>query len=81
MRFLMRYAVVFEKVPRNLCAHIPDLPGRVSTGDTFAEIQANIREARRHEGGRRQAAPSLDARWRRRDVGAVRSVNQTLPNS
>jgi predicted RNase H-like HicB family nuclease len=41
----MKYAVVFEKAPRNWCAYIPDLPGCVSTGGTFAEVQANIREA------------------------------------
>ena len=41
----MRYAVVIEKGARNYSAYVPDLPGCVSTGDTVAEIEANIREA------------------------------------
>jgi predicted RNase H-like HicB family nuclease len=30
----MEYAAVFEKLPRNWCAYVPDLPGCVSTGGT-----------------------------------------------
>ena len=41
----MRYAVVIEKGDHNYSAYVPDLPGCVSTGDTVAEIEANIREA------------------------------------
>jgi predicted RNase H-like HicB family nuclease len=41
----MRYAVVFEKSPRNFAAYVPDLPGCVSTGKTRAEVEGNIREA------------------------------------
>ena len=42
----MKYAVVIERVPEsNYCAYVPDLPGCVSTGDTRAEVEHNIREA------------------------------------
>ena len=41
----LKYAVVFEKTPNNYGAYAPDVPGCVSTGKTWAEIQANIREA------------------------------------
>lgn len=36
----MRYAVVFEKGPPNYSAHVPDLPGRVSVGDTLEEAKS-----------------------------------------
>ena len=41
----LRYAVVFEQTPNNYCAYAPDVPGCVSTGTTWKEIQANMREA------------------------------------
>ena len=41
----MRYAVVIEKGERNYSAYVPDLPGRVSVGDTLDEVRAEIREA------------------------------------
>ena len=41
----LRYAVVFEQTPNNYCAYAPDVPGCVSTGTTWKEIQDNIREA------------------------------------
>ena len=41
----MKYAVVYERTPNNYGAYVPDLPGCVSTGDSWTEIQANIREA------------------------------------
>lgn len=41
----LRYAVVFEQTPNNYGAYAPDVPGCVSTGKTWDEIQANIREA------------------------------------
>ena len=41
----LQYAVVYEKTPNNYGAYVPDLPGCVSTGDSWTEIQANIREA------------------------------------
>lgn len=41
----MRYAIVIEKAGSNYSAYVPDLPGCISTGDTLAEVEANIREA------------------------------------
>ena len=41
----LSYAVVFEQTPNNYCAYAPDVPGCVSVGDTWPEMQANIREA------------------------------------
>lgn len=41
----LQYAVVYEQTPNNYGAYVPDLPGCVSTGDSWDEIQENIREA------------------------------------
>ena len=41
----MRYAVVIEKAESNYPAYVPDLPGRVATGATIAEVEAEIRGA------------------------------------
>ena len=41
----LTYVVVFEQTPNNYCAYIPDLPGCVSTGRTWEEMQWMIREA------------------------------------
>ena len=41
----LTYAVVFEQTPNNYCAYIPDLPGCISTGRTWEEMQWMIREA------------------------------------
>jgi predicted RNase H-like HicB family nuclease len=42
----MQYAVVIEHAPgTNYSAFVPDLPGCVSTGDTFEEVSRNIQEA------------------------------------
>ena len=41
----LRYAVVFEQTSNNYGAYAPDVPGCGSTGVTWEEIQANIREA------------------------------------
>lgn len=41
----MRYAVVIEKAESNYSAYVPDLPGCVATGQTLAEVEAEIREA------------------------------------
>lgn len=41
----LAYAVVFEETPNNYCAYVPDLPGCVSTGRTWEEMQRMIREA------------------------------------
>ena len=41
----LRYAVVFQQMPNNYGAYVPDVPGCISTGDTWDEMQAMIREA------------------------------------
>ena len=41
----LKYAVVFERSPNNYGAYVPDLPGCVSVGDTWEEMQAMITEA------------------------------------
>ena len=41
----LRYAVVFEQMAANYSAYVPDLPGCVSTGKTWEEMQTMIREA------------------------------------
>ena len=41
----LRYAVVFERLPGNYGAYVPDLPGCISTGETWDEMQQMIREA------------------------------------
>lgn len=41
----LKYAVVYERTPNNYSAYSPDLLGCISTGETWEEIQENIREA------------------------------------
>lgn len=41
----MRYAIVIEKAAGNYSAYVPDLPGCVATGQTVAEVEAEIGEA------------------------------------
>ena len=41
----LAYAVVYERTPNNYSAYAPDVPGCISTGDTWEEIQNNMREA------------------------------------
>ena len=41
----LTYAVVFVQTPNNYGAYVPDVPGCVSVGDTWDEMQAMIREA------------------------------------
>ena len=41
----LTYAVVFEQTPNNYAAYAPDLPGCISTGRTWEEMQWMIREA------------------------------------
>ncbi|HET6895611.1 MAG TPA: type II toxin-antitoxin system HicB family antitoxin [Candidatus Baltobacteraceae bacterium] len=41
----MKYAVVVEKLTKNYCAHVPDLPVCVTTGATLEETIENIRDA------------------------------------
>ena len=41
----LKYAVVFERSRNNYGAYVPDLPGCVSVGDTWEEMQDMIKEA------------------------------------
>ena len=41
----LTYAVVFVQTPNNYGAYVPDVPGCVSVGDTWDEMQAMIQEA------------------------------------
>ena len=41
----LKYSVVFERMPHNYGAYVPDLPGCISTGDTWEEVHEMIREA------------------------------------
>ena len=41
----LKYAVVFEQTPNNYSAYAPDVPGCISTGKTWDEMQEMIREA------------------------------------
>ena len=42
---MKRYLVIFEPNGTGYSAHVPDLPGCISTGRTREEIEANMREA------------------------------------
>jgi predicted RNase H-like HicB family nuclease len=45
---MKQYAVIYERgtqAEENWGAYVPDLPGCISTGETFEEVQRNIREA------------------------------------
>ena len=35
----LRYAVVYQRLPNNYGAYVPDLPGCISTGETWDEMQ------------------------------------------
>jgi predicted RNase H-like HicB family nuclease len=39
------FLVLVESGKRNFAAYLPDLPGCVATGRTFAELEANMRTA------------------------------------
>ena len=41
----LKYSVVFERLPCNYGAYAPDLPGCVSTGDTWEEVREMIGDA------------------------------------
>ncbi len=41
----MRYAVVIEDVGSNFSAYVPDLPGCIATGQSFEEVEKEIRSA------------------------------------
>lgn len=40
-----KFVVVFTEMPNNYSAYLPDLPGCVSTGKTWDDIQDMVREA------------------------------------
>lgn len=44
-RLAMEVAVVIEKATSNYSAFVPDLPGCVATGETIAEVEAEISAA------------------------------------
>ncbi len=41
----MEFVVIYERGETNWGAIVPDLPGCVSIGNTFEEVQQNVREA------------------------------------
>lgn len=41
----MKYLIVIEKTETGYSAYSPDLPGCVSTGKTFEEVEHNMHEA------------------------------------
>lgn len=42
---MTEYVVIYERGETNWGAIVPDLPGCVSIGNTFEEVQQNVREA------------------------------------
>lgn len=62
----LKYVVVFEQTPNNYSAYLPDLPGCVSTGKTWEEMQEMIREAVPFhiEGMLEKVTRCLKWRWR-----------------
>ena len=42
---MKRYLVVFERTASGYSAHVPDLPGCATAGETIGEAEANMREA------------------------------------
>ena len=41
----LKYVVVYQELPDNYCAYLPELPGCISAADTWEEIQEMVREA------------------------------------
>ena len=41
----MKYLIVLEKTATGFSAYSPDLPGCIATGETEAEVTANMKEA------------------------------------
>jgi predicted RNase H-like HicB family nuclease len=41
----IKYAVLLEQAENDWAAYVPDLPGCLTTGKTFEQGEANIREA------------------------------------
>ncbi len=42
---MYRYLIVIEPGEHNYSAYVPDLPGCITTGATYEEVQKNMREA------------------------------------
>jgi predicted RNase H-like HicB family nuclease len=42
---MKEYVVLYERGERNWSAHVPDLPGCITTGKTREETERRIREA------------------------------------
>lgn len=42
---MKEYAVIYERGATNWGASVPDLPGCISIGDTFEDVQKNVKEA------------------------------------
>jgi predicted RNase H-like HicB family nuclease len=42
---MKKYMVIYEQGETNWGAIVPDLPGCVNIGDTFEEVQSNVKEA------------------------------------
>jgi predicted RNase H-like HicB family nuclease len=42
---IYRYFIIIEKGEHNYSAYVPDLPGCITTGATYEEVQRNMREA------------------------------------
>ena len=42
---MKEYTVIYEQAAGNYSAYVPDLPGRVTTGVTLEETEANMHEA------------------------------------
>jgi predicted RNase H-like HicB family nuclease len=55
----MRYAVVIEDAGSNFSAYVPDLPGCIATGQSFKEVEKEIRSAIQFhlEGMKREGLP------------------------
>lgn len=41
----MKYAIVIERAGNNFSAYAPDLPGCVATGQTVADVEAEMKAA------------------------------------
>jgi len=42
---MYRYSIIIEPGEHNYSAYVPDLPGCITTGATYEEVQKNMREA------------------------------------
>jgi predicted RNase H-like HicB family nuclease len=56
---MMKYAVVFEQMPGNRCALVPELSGCIATGPTLGGTRQSVVEAIHFhvEGLQRRGAP------------------------